>query len=287
MNITYKMLTREAIPELTLIMKEAFDADTRMHTQLLEDGPNGYDTGELLEKLLDMDNCVSQIILCEDKLIGEYTIKSDNGLYTLEMLFIDPEFESRGIGLSVWKDIESEYKQAKTWMVETPGYSIRNHRFYEKCGFKVIKEFKYPEGETSLIFIKHMKKSSILIRRYNENDDYNKILESCIKERWIKFYTNKKDEYKQALRKSITYVAYDETNYCGYMRCITDEVFTTYCCEIIVDDLYKRSGIGHMLIDTVKETYPLCSIDVLSDNDEFYKSNEFISLCTGMRKIPE
>ena len=48
MILTYKILEQSDIPELTSIMKAAFDADTKMHTDLEEDGPNGYDNGELL-----------------------------------------------------------------------------------------------------------------------------------------------------------------------------------------------------------------------------------------------
>lgn len=45
MILTYKTLEQRDISELTPIMKAAFDADTKMHTGLEEDGPNGYDNG--------------------------------------------------------------------------------------------------------------------------------------------------------------------------------------------------------------------------------------------------
>lgn len=48
MILTYKKLEQSDIPELTPIMKAAFDADTKLHTDVEEDGPNGYDNGELL-----------------------------------------------------------------------------------------------------------------------------------------------------------------------------------------------------------------------------------------------
>ncbi len=51
MIISYEDLKTEDIPLLTPMMKAAFDEDTRMHTDLSEDGPWGYDTGELLAKL--------------------------------------------------------------------------------------------------------------------------------------------------------------------------------------------------------------------------------------------
>ena len=60
MILTYKKLEQGDILELTPIMKAAFDADTRMHTDLEEDGPNGYDNGELLLKLMKLENIIGK-----------------------------------------------------------------------------------------------------------------------------------------------------------------------------------------------------------------------------------
>lgn len=156
MKITYKNLTYEDIPMLTPIMKCAFDEDTKMHTNLSEDGPPGYGTGELLEKRLQLLNAVSKVIYADGQMIGEYTILCENDIFYLDMLFIDPQYASKGIGTMVWNDIEKEYKDAKIWILETPEYSIRNHHFYRKFGFQVIKEFVYPDGAKSLVFEKRL-----------------------------------------------------------------------------------------------------------------------------------
>lgn len=286
MILTYKKLEQGDISELTPIMKAAFDADTRMHTDLEEDGPNGYDNGELLLKLMRLENAESKVIYADDKMVGGYTVIKDKDIYTLDMLFISPFCASKGIGTRVWQDIEKEYTEAKTWMLETPDYSKRNHHFYEKCGFKKIKEHSFEGGGKSFVFIKHVKRYPIELQEYVEERDYNHILESCRKEHWEKFYTSKKEIYVQALKKSITYVAYEGDAYCGYIRCITDGIFTIYCCEIIIDDEYKRKGVGRLLIEKVREQYPTCCMDVLSDNDSFYQANDFLLLCNGLRKVP-
>lgn len=140
MKITYKNLEYKDIPILTPIMKAAFDADTRMHTDLSEDGPRGYDTGELLERLLKRENADSKVILRDGQMIGEYTIIKGRDYFTLDMLFLNPQYESMGIGEIVWGDIERAYPEAAGWYVETPAYSTRNHHFYKKCGFKIMKE---------------------------------------------------------------------------------------------------------------------------------------------------
>lgn len=122
----------------------------------------------------------------------------------------------------------------------------------------------------------------IEIAVYDEKRDFDNIINSCIKENWVKLYITKKQEFSQALSSSKTYVAFHDKQYCGFIRCITDEFFTIYCCEIIVDEQFRRKGIGKQLLKTVYEQYPTCSVDVLSDNDEFYKNNDFIILCNGM-----
>lgn len=154
--LTYKDLEEIDIESLIPIMKSSFDLDTKMHTNLEEDGPKGYDNGELLKKLMKLEDAEIKVIYLDSVMIGSYTIIKSKDIYTLEMLFIRPDYTSKGIGSRVWKDIETAYNGVKTWFVETPGYSKRNHHFYEKCGFKKMNEKLYGDGEKSFIFIKYI-----------------------------------------------------------------------------------------------------------------------------------
>ena len=60
-KLTYKKLEESDIMELTPIMKAAFDMDTKLHTDLEEDGPKGYDNGELLKRLMNLSNTESVV----------------------------------------------------------------------------------------------------------------------------------------------------------------------------------------------------------------------------------
>lgn len=153
MKIEYKNLEFQDISLLTPIMKAAFDEDTRMHTGRPEGGPRGYNTGALLEKLLKAGNAVSKVILRDGHMVGAYTILKGDEVYTLDLLFIAPAHASAGIGSAVWENIEKMNGEAMIWYVETPAYSMRNRHFYEKCGFKLVRENTYEDGEKSVTYV--------------------------------------------------------------------------------------------------------------------------------------
>ncbi|MEH7464886.1 GNAT family N-acetyltransferase, partial [Bacillus thuringiensis] len=41
--------------------------------------------------------------------------------------------------------IHQEFPEAEKWSLDTPEDNIRNHRFYEKCGYKVVGEHQINE----------------------------------------------------------------------------------------------------------------------------------------------
>ena len=120
---------------------------------------------------------------------------------------------------------------------------------------------------------------------YHEERDFESIINSCKAEGWVKFYDKKKELFRKALNTSESYVAYEDGQYCGFTRCITDGHFTIYCCEIIVDEAYRRKDVGKLLLKTVNDKYPTCAMDVISDNDDFYAANGFKVLANGMRQF--
>ena len=141
---------------LTKIMISAFNEDTSMHTDLKEDGPTGYNDGCLIKLLYEHENYESYKIIYNNNTVGAYTVAiMPNSEYGLKMLFIDPKYRERHLGIIVWKDIEEKYVDAKKWTVETPDYSKRNHHFYtKKCGFVFHRENICPNGAKSFVFEK-------------------------------------------------------------------------------------------------------------------------------------
>ena len=154
--ISYQEIYPSDYDVLTKIMISAFNEDTVMHTNQTEDGPPGYNDGSLVKRLNEHENFVSCKVMYGKDIVGAYSvgINQDNE-YSLEMLYIDPNFRGKHIGTKVWFDIEQKFEEAVRWTVETPDYSTRNHFFYtQKCGFKYWKENVYPNGDKSFIFEK-------------------------------------------------------------------------------------------------------------------------------------
>ncbi|WP_042439791.1 GNAT family N-acetyltransferase [Clostridium amazonitimonense] len=155
-KIVYLKINPSDYEILTKIMTLAFNEDTSMHTDLKEDGPTGYNDGSLIKWLNEQENFESYKIVYGDKMVGAYTVEiKPNNEYSLEMLFINPEYRKYNLGSIVWKYIEEKYKDAKKWTVETPDYSKRNHHFYtKKCGFVFQRENIHDNGSKSFIFEK-------------------------------------------------------------------------------------------------------------------------------------
>lgn len=160
MVISFKEPNIKDLKKLTEIMTRAFDDDAKRFLQQPSGGPPGYNDGTFIQKWL-FNNRESQGIevLYQDKTVGLAIFWiNPNGYNCLGNIFIDPDYQDKNIGTKLWEKIESMDPNAKKWCLETPGYAVRNHYFYEnKCGFKKMGEKKddNPPGIT-FIYEKNM-----------------------------------------------------------------------------------------------------------------------------------
>ncbi|MGX7023691.1 GNAT family N-acetyltransferase [Vagococcus hydrophili] len=152
MKLTYRKMTEKDEQMVTKIFTESFNYDTALHFgKGAEDGPPGYSDGRLFKRLLANQEADSLLITRADKIIGIIAINPE----IREVLYfcVLPECINQGVGSAVWKDIEDKYGK-DYWRLETPSYSLSNHHFYQKNGFKKTGEKEYPEGGRSYIFQK-------------------------------------------------------------------------------------------------------------------------------------
>ncbi|MFT3985775.1 MAG: GNAT family N-acetyltransferase [Lachnospiraceae bacterium] len=140
-QLLLEKMSETDVTAMTVIMKKAFDEDTRRHLGIEEGGPPDYDNGGFIRKWYLNSGARSFKVLLDGKLIGGLNVFiNDNRENYLGNLYIDPLYEDNGYGTLLWKMIERMYPDTIKWKTDTKGFSKRNHHFYiNKCGFKVVK----------------------------------------------------------------------------------------------------------------------------------------------------
>lgn len=155
-------ITEENIPQLTKVMTRAFDDDAQKHLGQERGGPEGYDDGGFFrEWLFPYEQSVGYSILWEANIIGGIIVWIlPEGHNILGTIFVDPDYQDRGVGTWTWRFIEATYPETKSWRLATPEWAIKNFHFYEaKCGFqRVESDPLIPEEEDTIIYRKEMSK---------------------------------------------------------------------------------------------------------------------------------
>ncbi|WP_319409488.1 GNAT family N-acetyltransferase [uncultured Desulfosarcina sp.] len=109
----------------------------------LPGGPPGHDQFEEHVRWIrkhDYFKCVFH-----GNIIGGCIVKKHPSHYELYGIFLRSNFIGKGIGSEFLNGVMKMYPDRSPWLLETPNYSKRNHRFYEHNGFTVsLKTNLYP-----------------------------------------------------------------------------------------------------------------------------------------------
>ena len=86
----------------------------------------------------------------DGRIVGGLVLKIDEETRhnELELLFVNPEAHSRGIGFGAWQEVERLYPETLVWETCTPYFETRNIHFYvNKCGFHIVEFYNahHPE----------------------------------------------------------------------------------------------------------------------------------------------
>ena len=118
------------------------------------------------------------------------------------------------------------------------------------------------------------------VRRYRQ-DDAEKVIGITRLEgkEWKAYHAPENlDRFKNALEKSITYVAYENDELCGYSRSVDDYACGIIVCDLLVTPGHRGKNIGRQLIECIYADCPDKEVYVMSDVDEYYAKQ-------GYRKI--
>ena len=91
-----------------------------------------------------IDGGVAYRIREDGRIVGGLVLKIDEETQhnELELLFVNPEVHSKGIGYAAWQEVERLYPNTRVWETCTPYFETRNIHFYvNKCGFHIVEFF--------------------------------------------------------------------------------------------------------------------------------------------------
>ena len=120
-----------------------------MRDDRTEEGPEVI-SRSTIERSIDDENAEAYRILQDGKHVGGVVLSIDqqNAKGELEILFVNPEAHSKGIGQAAWKAVEAMHPEIRVWETITPYFEKRNIHFYvNRLGFHIVEFWnKYQHG---------------------------------------------------------------------------------------------------------------------------------------------
>ena len=105
-----------------------------------------------IERSMNGEQAETYRIVCHGKVVGGLILQIDqqHAKGELEILFVNPEVHSKGIGQAAWKAVERMHPEIHVWETITPYFEKRNIHFYvNRCGFHIVEFWhKYFHGPT-------------------------------------------------------------------------------------------------------------------------------------------
>lgn len=90
----------------------------------------------------DFEKCIFLKAIIDNKIIGSVKAYEKEGTCHIGRLIVHPDFQNRGIGTKLMKEIENIFKKSKRFELFTGDKSQKNLYLYQKLGYKIFKEQK-------------------------------------------------------------------------------------------------------------------------------------------------
>ena len=116
----------------------------------------------------DFENQLFLKASIEGRIVGSVRGRLDNETCHIGRLIVHPEFQNRGIGGRLMKEIEDRFSQAARFELFTGHLSERNLRFYGKLGYKEFSAKKITDNLTLVFLEKYRVEIQIKKRKWVE-----------------------------------------------------------------------------------------------------------------------
>ena len=92
----------------------------------------------------EAEGAESYNIVLDGEVVGGtvLAIHPDTNRNELQLLFVNVDCHSKGVGFAAWQAIEALHPETEIWETHTPYFEQRNIHFYiNKCGFHMVEFF--------------------------------------------------------------------------------------------------------------------------------------------------
>ena len=111
-----------------------------MRDERCEEGDEVISRGTI-ERSIDGEKAETFRIVLDGEIVGGLVLSIDKEARKgdLELLFVNPDVHSKGIGQAAWKAVERMHPEIMIWETITPYFEKRNIHFYvNRCGFHIV-----------------------------------------------------------------------------------------------------------------------------------------------------
>ena len=133
-------------------MQEAFEHGFKSHCHENADADDDSNQWQVLPdkdfyQSLEAEGAEAYEAVSENgQRLGGAIITANGNMGELAFLYVKVDVQSKGIGQSIWKAIETMHPEIEVWETCTPYFDCRNIHFYiNRCGFHAV-EFLRPFG---------------------------------------------------------------------------------------------------------------------------------------------
>ena len=131
------------VEKLTEIQTRTFDDDNKWKPSGCSlEGPPGYDSVDWNAGWI-VRTPYYRIVFDGQIVGGLIVFDLGEGCYELGRIWVDPDFQNRGIGQHAVRLVFETFPEATRWTVGTPSWAVRNQHFYEKVGFVKVGEVNF------------------------------------------------------------------------------------------------------------------------------------------------
>ena len=154
-----------------------YGAQEGMRDNRMEEGEEVI-SRKTIERSMNGEQAETYRIVRDGNVVGGLILQIDqqHAKGELEILFVNPEAHSKGIGQAAWKIVEAMHPEIRVWETMTPYFEKRNIHFYvNRLGFHIVEfwnkyhhgpavpediEENWSEDDEMFVFRKHMDPSN-------------------------------------------------------------------------------------------------------------------------------